>query len=275
MSVNPDLTEVVAILDGSASMGSLIKSVTEGINAFVNEQKKEPGECFVTVYTFDGDPNKARWALHAQPLIAADGVVTQPKRESSLRLNLIRDRVNVNSFKLVGPKEYRAEGTTPLNDAIMRVMNDTGKRFAAMPEHERPGNVIIFVSTDGEENDSAEYPARGNPEVTKAIRHQEEKYNWHFIFTGSDPTTYEQAAELGVSVSNVLNYHASDIGTKALYGGIARKVSQLRRGEVQCCAFTDEEKAAVEGIEDDASDPLASNSDSSLTTAKSTTGDSN
>jgi hypothetical protein len=225
----------VAVLDASASMSSLIGSVTEGINAFVNEQKKLAGQCFISVYKFDSRPG---WVL------------PEEDEGTSVRIELIRNRVSVQDFAPITIEDYAACGNTPLNDALMHVMGQTGKRLASLPFNQRPGNVVLFISTDGEENSSEEFPVRGNPAVREAIQHQQSKYNWHFIFTGSDVSTYDQADELGTPLSNVLNYVPSDKGVDSLYRAASSKIGQLREGLVSDCSFSAEEKASVESQDD-------------------------
>lgn len=41
---NPNLTEIVCIFDRSGSMGSLHADAIEGMNAFIAQQQKLPGE---------------------------------------------------------------------------------------------------------------------------------------------------------------------------------------------------------------------------------------
>lgn len=47
------LTEIVAIVDRSGSMGTTQVEAENGLNAFIAEQKKLPGECYITVSDFD------------------------------------------------------------------------------------------------------------------------------------------------------------------------------------------------------------------------------
>jgi hypothetical protein len=50
--------------------------------------------------------------------------------------------------------------------------------------------------TDGEENSSREYQPSRNREM---IKHQENKYNWTFIYIGTDISSTQDAARIGIS----------------------------------------------------------------------------
>lgn len=48
-----------------------------------------------------------------------------------------------------------------------------------MPKNDRPGKVVFVITTDGMENASREFTYE---KVKELIQHQQEKYNWEFIF---------------------------------------------------------------------------------------------
>ena len=52
--------------------------------------------------------------------------------------------------------------------------------------------------TDGEENHSTEYDVQT---VKNMIKHQEEKYNWTFIYMGTDITKTDDVKNLGIKMS--------------------------------------------------------------------------
>jgi uncharacterized protein YegL len=54
-------------------------------------------------------------------------------------------------------KEYIAQGMTALLDAMGKTINDIGLKLHNTIENERPGKVIFFIITDGEENASVEF----------------------------------------------------------------------------------------------------------------------
>ncbi len=222
---NKNLTEVIAILDRSGSMDSSVDDVIEGFNGFVEEQKGIKGECRFTLVGFD---SKGPWGSQV-PVIET-----------------LYEGIDVKEVLLLNNDTYFARGGTPLNDAIGLSIDRAGERFAALAEEDRPAKVIIFVSTDGEENASIEFPGRGNVNLKAKIKHQEEKYNWQFVFTAGDIDAYAAGAQLGVVSSNTLNSGKSKLGTQALYGGLSRKVSDFRTDEVGSMAYSADEKKVIE-----------------------------
>ena len=63
-----------------------------------------------------------------------------------------------------------------------------------MKEEDKPEKNIIVIMTDGGENSSHEYPSA---KVKEMIKHQEDKYNWTFVYMGSDLTNAADANCLG------------------------------------------------------------------------------
>ena len=67
-----------------------------------------------------------------------------------------------------------------------------------MKEEERPSKNLIIIMTDGQENASKEYSF---DRIKEMIKHQEEKYNWTFMYMGTDITSMEDVKKLGIKMS--------------------------------------------------------------------------
>ena len=50
---NPDLTELVFVLDRSGSMSGMERAVIDGFNGLVEKQRRVPGRALVSVELFD------------------------------------------------------------------------------------------------------------------------------------------------------------------------------------------------------------------------------
>ncbi len=225
MSVNKNLTEVIAVLDRSSSMGNDINNVLEGYNGFVNEQKKGEGECRFTLYVFDAD---------------GFGV------GCNTNIDKVYENIHVSEVPVLTKKVYFARGCTPLNDAIGKAIDDTGKRYDSIPELMRPGKVIVFISTDGEENSSKEFPGRGNKILRDKIAVQENEFNWEFVFTAANVDAYELNQQFGFDPGNVMRSSTCASGSACMYDGLSKKLTSYRAGEVQTMNFSAAEKAEVE-----------------------------
>ena len=123
-----DLTDITLVVDRSGSMQDIRSDAEGGVNAFIENQAKEPGEALLTLVQFDTEFE----FLHT-------GVP-------------IKD---VPRYSLV------PRGSTALLDAVGRAINETGERISKLAEAERPALVVFVVMTDGLENSSPTSPTTG------------------------------------------------------------------------------------------------------------------
>lgn len=202
-----NLTEIVFILDRSGSMSSLTDDTIGGYNAFIEQQKKEPGEARLTTVLFDD------------------------------KYELLHDGVNLNDVAPLTHDEYFARGMTALMDAIGRTVNAVGDRLSKEDETERPGKVIVVITTDGMENASREFTKK---QVKDMITCQTDKYNWQFMFLGANIDAASEAESIGINRAFASTYTASAAGTDALYTTMSKTVSNYRgTGDIDCQWATD------------------------------------
>ena len=188
-------SEIICIIDRSGSMAAIAKDAIGGFNTFLEEQKKVPGEATLTLVQFDTEYE----VLHENtPLQDVPGL-------------------NENTFL--------PRGMTALLDAVGKTIDNIGKRLANMPEKNRPQKVIVAILTDGQENSSREYKLE---KIKEMITHQTEKYQWEFIFLGANQDAFEEAAKIGISLQNAVNYAATPIGVRNAYSDLSNRVSRSR-----------------------------------------------
>lgn len=157
---------VCFIIDESGSMTGTEADVIGGFKKVIDEQKANTsGTCSISYYKF------------------AD------------RVDEVYRGKDVNEVEYID-KSYSPGGCTALFDAIGTAIDKIGKWLNDMPEEERPEKNLIVIMTDGGENSSREYNGK---KVKEMIKHQEEKYNWSFIYMGSDLTDADDANVLGIS----------------------------------------------------------------------------
>jgi uncharacterized protein YegL len=155
---------VCFVIDESGSMSGREADVVGGFKKVIDEQKENvSGSCSISYYKFATTVKKV--------YIGTD----------------------VNSVEYLDGK-YKPCGLTALYDGIGTAIDEIGKWLSDMPEEERPEKNLIVVMTDGEENHSSEYTAS---KVKEMIKHQEEKYNWTFVYMGSDLSNAQDANNLG------------------------------------------------------------------------------
>lgn len=194
--MNSSLTEIAFILDRSGSMDAIRDQAIAGFNQFLADQVKEPGEARLTLVLFDTE--------YLVPVAATP----------------LRDVAPLD------PATYVPRSSTALLDAIGRTIDELGQRLAATPEADRPGQVIVAILTDGLENSSTLYTWT---KIADRIRHQQEKYNWRFLFLGANQDAIATAARMNIPRADAATYDASPIGYAASTVAVSRKTTALRR----------------------------------------------
>lgn len=206
--VNTEFTEIIAILDRSGSMRSIVNDTIGGFNTFVDEQRKSPGLARLTLVQFDHE---------FQEVYAG-----KPLSE-------------------VPPLSLLPRGNTALYDAIGRAIQTTGERLASMPEAERPGKVLVVILTDGEENASSEFRAEN---IAEMIRHQQEVYSWGFIFLGANQDAILTAQAIGIAADSSITYGANSKGVNSVLRS-ASVVATSYRGTGQAVFSAEQRKGAM------------------------------
>lgn len=202
-----NLTEIVAILDASGSMGGFVDDTIGGFNAFLEQQKTLDGEANITVTTFESNnPHK-----------------------------VIYDGINIKDCVGLNTSNYVIGATTPLYDAIGHTITSVGKRLSETPEDERPSKVLFLISTDGMENASTDY---NQEKVKTMIEHQKTNYNWEFVFTAANIDTFSVSTGMGISGNMSMTYDQNN--TQALYTNTfsAAAVSYRATGKVNLDSAT-------------------------------------
>jgi hypothetical protein len=168
---NNRYVDVTLILDESGSMAPLQEETITSLNKFLDDQKKVPGDCLLSVIKFNGNQH---------PLF------------------LGRTIQNVRDFTKYN---YTPNGYTALLDAVGVAIDETGSRLRLMPEPMRPGKVIFVIVTDGQENMSYKYTKQ---QIKDAIERQSSQYQWEFIYMGANVDAFAEASSLGISRMNTI-----------------------------------------------------------------------
>lgn len=192
--MNNNLTEIIFLLDRSGSMGGLEGDTIGGFNAFIEKQKQMEGETIVTTVLVDHD------------------------------YEILWNGIDAKKAKLTD-RDFYVRGTTALLDAVGKTILDVGYRLSNTDEKERPGKVIFVITTDGMENASREFTHK---KVKELIKHQQEKYNWEFIFLGANIDAAKEADSLGISMEDAYSYEASSQGMEVMYDMVCKSVTEKR-----------------------------------------------
>ena len=177
-------------------MGSIREDTLGGFNTFLAEQKKAAAdEARLTLVQFD----------HEYLVVHNNKLITE-----------------VPDLTL---ETYVPRGNTALLDAMGRAIVSTGEALKAMPENERPEQVVFLVITDGQENASREYT---KAKVAEMVKHQTEAYKWQFVFLGANMDAIGEGAGMGVAAANAMNFQASAKGMGVMYQALSSNVASYR-----------------------------------------------
>lgn len=165
-------THLTILLDRSGSMSSAWNDTIGGLQTFIDDQKKIPGEMEVTIAVFDS-------------------VYEVPYRNVNLK-----DIASINN--LPSPR-----GSTALYDSFHRAVVESGEYFSRLQESQRPGKVLFVVVTDGGENSSKEIT---HERVKEVLKEQTDKYQWNFIFLGANFDANSLGQGLGLRADASANY---------------------------------------------------------------------
>jgi hypothetical protein len=169
-------TDLNLVLDASASMSQVFQETLNGFNGYLKEQKQHPESARISLYQFN---------TSYRTIYANSNLIEAPELSS---LN------------------YKPSGFTALLDAIGNTINNTGQRLEHMWEGDRPQQVMIVIITDGLENASRAF---NKSQIMNMISHQEQKYNWQFVYIGANLDAIVEGDKYGsILSSNSLSFNA-------------------------------------------------------------------
>lgn len=189
-----DKTEIIILLDRSGSMDLIKEDMEGGIKTFIEDQRTISGDCRVSYYRFDNE-----WEM-------------------------VFDNIDIN-HKDANEIKLRPRGATALLDAIGKTVNVVGERLEKTPENDRPEKIVFVIITDGLENDSREF---SREQVMEKIKHQEEKYNWEFVYLGANQDAIKEGGNLGVFYDKSITYSTTKAGIANTYDMLSSKLRGLR-----------------------------------------------
>ena len=209
--MNLNLTDVNILLDRSGSMESCRVEAENGVNHFIESQKKD-GDVNLTLAQFD---NEFEYVTRNTPI------------------------KQVGKFKLV------PRGMTALLDAVGRLINETGERLSKMNESDRPGLVVVVIVTDGIENASHEFT---KSQIKSMIERQTKDYNWQFTYLGANQDAFGEARGLGIDDDATVLYGNNK--TYQTFGVLDNSVKRMKlaraSGQSVLCSYTNTERTSVQ-----------------------------
>lgn len=191
---------VVFLLDRSGSMSTIQADMIGGFNRFIQEQCKDDiingTTTYCSLYRFDTEYEFVFENLPIQSEV-----------------------VQLNN------KNFVPRGCTSLYDSMCKCIDDVGRGLAALPEKQRPSKVVFVTITDGGENSSREFRLE---HVATRTKHQQEKYNWQFVYLGANQDSFSTGASLNVNACSTTNFVANSVGVSNAWDQVSRGFSSYK-----------------------------------------------
>lgn len=172
-------------------MQSMVSDVIGGYNAFLRDQKAQPGRCYLTLAQFD-----------------------------SQGYDTVHQAVPLENVPDMTPADFIPRGGTPLLDAIGRAVAGTQARADTMPEESQ----LVVILTDGQENQSREYTRA----AIKSLIEAKEAQGWTFAYLGCDAAAYTDALSMGFSQGSTQTFAADGQGMAVAAASLSANTRNLR-----------------------------------------------
>lgn len=184
-----DFADITIILDRSGSMESIQESVVTGLNNFIQDQKKVPGDGCWSLVQFD-----------------------TPNYNGEEFPQTVFMQKNQDEVPLFEKKDFKPRGGTALVEAMCITIDNIGRRLDALPESQKPNKVLVVVMTDGLQNSWGKFK---QSDLKERIQRQEFQYQWRFLYLGANQDAIAEATSYGFSPGSSSNYtaNAKGVGT--------------------------------------------------------------
>lgn len=165
------------ILDKSGSMDSIKKATISGFNEYLQSLKKSKEKINFSLTLFD-----------------------------SISIDTPYINVSVKQVETLSSKTYRPNGGTPLYDAVVESVEALHEKVK-----EQDIAIVVAIMTDGEENSSKTHDEKCMRDLVEKLQ---SKGNWTFTYMGANQDAWGNAAKMGISRGNTMDWSADDEGSK-------------------------------------------------------------
>lgn len=188
-------TVVAFILDKSGSMQSCERSTRNGFNEYIQTLKKDNkrGMCSFNLTMFDTEV--------FQKYVNTD----------------------LHDVKELTTKTYTPNGGTALYDAAVETIEAI---YKSIQEQDEKPVVLVAIMTDGEENSSKKHDEKCLKNLIHKLQHEG---NWTFVFMGANQDAYHNAAKIGISRGNAMQWASDEEGARDAIGLYAMSSSNYLR----------------------------------------------
>jgi uncharacterized protein YegL len=164
-----DACYVALVIDRSGSMSSMGSEVSGSINAFLEDQKNGDREL--------GTKTQVQFAIFDN------------------KYDELYTGTPIQQISEITDADVKPRGGTALNDAICKALDNAIATVNATPK--MPGQVIVFILTDGQENSSQIYTSEDVKKRISAL--EKEPFEWEFTFAAANQDAFASGSRIGMS----------------------------------------------------------------------------
>lgn len=200
------INHIVLVLDASSSMigtaaTQLVKVADNQITYLAQRSKELDQETRVTVYQFGSEGNDSTYRSYGS---------RPPSKIECLVYD--KDVLRVPSISQV----YHAWGNTPLIDATVLALDD----LAMTPEKYGEHSFLVYVLTDGKENDSRASSTELHQKIARLPDH------WTLAAFVPDQIGVHEAKRFGFPAQNIAVWDATTVAGVEEVGGTIRQATE-------------------------------------------------
>ena len=206
-----EYTHISFILDRTGSMQSIRDDTIGGFNAFLTENKNQPGRITLTLVQFDSQDT----------------------------YEVIHQITPLDDVPDLTHETYVPRASTPLLDALGRGINDLEQQLSLLEEEMKPAGVVYVGVTDGKENASREF---GRDQIVKMIAEKQEKDEWQFVYLSADLDAINEAIQHGFRDRSVMGFDKTSVGSRAAWDSLSKRHRTYRRDLQRGFGFIEEDR---------------------------------
>ena len=149
------------------------------------------------------------------------------KSRATFSLDTFKDSsqvIPIYQAPMLNGRTYQCSGSTPLYDTIAHSI------FKIERELGNPTDIIVIISTDGQELSSREWK---DPMKLKGLVQSKQEIGWQFIYCSSAYQAIEHGVKIGIPRTCVTDFRDINL----IFGTISKLLTSYRRGDIKQITF--------------------------------------
>lgn len=192
-------TEMIVIVDSSASMAPMKEGVIEGFNEMIARQRKLPGHMAVSLMLFND------------------------------KCTCLFKRLDVRDMPELSHYQYTANGPRAMLDAVGHSIDYMVNHLRRTPPAYHPAHILVAVILGDFENASRVF---FDKRVREMVEREHRDYGWEFVFLGTNIDAVAVAGKIGIPAERAVSFLSDNRGMRQCFDAISRLAMNVRSGHL-------------------------------------------